>query len=496
MPTKKNLITAALSLVVGLFAGAAYRLPVDRPVPPADEATLGSARAKDPSLPLAQELVELIPSNVWDSGGSPAAWSMVAGLELPELTGLVRHLDRRAWLSTAESKALQMAIQRWALLEPAAALDWIESGSHSKVSLSAYRYAFAAFAADDLEAALERLEKLPARFRYGALSGLARPFAEADPARAAQFYRDQGRRRSFWASQEIAEIWASSDPLAAINFYSQDQARSDLVAMVVGQWGADDRETALAWIKEQDLDPSKHKRYIEEIASRLISKDPFAAMALLEELPAGLNRNFAMTGLLDKWGKKDTAAAVAWARALEDPAAQARALKQISESIRSIDPELALELADALPSAEFRNQAFESYADARAEEDPEGALAWAEGLEDEDRRRSAITSSVAGLASQDLVKAIDYLTASEDQTHKKEMFAKMLRNDNVGPGQFDAAREIAAKLSKEDEKLAIETMLEVNGDEIPIAVRTLLKLTGDLDTFLDWAEKMNGLLGR
>ena len=488
MPGKRQLAIAALSLALGLVAGSlagrAQRGGGDGGEGDSGRRTLSALR-KDPARQLADEIVGRLPEQLWGGARHADAWQHVASLELAEVEDLARHLARRPWLTGSESAALEMAIERWTMLDPVGVLDWIESGRQPAVVRASYWRTFRAFASRNLDAAIERVDLVPKRFRVAAMSGLALPFANSDPASAAQFYRDLGSE-AHWLQNQVAEIWAKSDPLAAIEFYGRDK---NLLYRIIAQWGADDTEAAIAWIGEQGFDSHQRYTFIQSISDRLLRRDPLAAMALLDEIPAGPNRNSRMTRLLRRWSRQDSAAAVAWARALEDPAARARALKQISESVSASDPELALELADSLPSAEFRNQAFERYVDARARKDPEAALEWAGGLEDEDRRRTAITSSVAGLATKDLARATDIIVSTPDKSHKKEMFAKIIKDDNIGRDQIGTAREVIAKLSREDEKLAVETILEVNGEYLPKPVKALLKLSGDLGKFLDWAER-------
>ena len=489
MPGRSQFAIALLSVGLGYLAGAALKPGPDRSAPDGSEKRGSlSALERDPSREIADGLADLMPANIQGGRGGADAWTRLSSMELGEVIRLVKHLDRREWISAADGRVLEMAIERWAMIDDLGALKWIENSARSNATRNTYHRVYRAFANRDLEAAVEYLETVPDRYRNASLHGLARPFAEADPQRAAQYYLELGRKYS-WANRQIASVWAWSDPLAAIEFYSGDHRSASVIETVVGEWALADRDAALAWVRGEGIEPGKRYRYLSQIASHLFQTDPLGAMALLDEIPAGWNRNGQMSSLLHRWTDTDPDAAVAWANSLDDPSARANALMQLSQALSRKDPELALELAESLPNAAFRDQAFADYVLAKSDEDPEGTLAWAEELEDDDQRRSAITGSVAGLAKKDIAGATDYIVATEDRSHKKEMFAKIIESE-LPRDQMENAREVVKKLSKEDEKLAIETIIEVHGDHMPKSLTLLMKTTGSLGTFLDWAEKL------
>lgn len=254
-------------------------------------------------------------------------------------------------------------LQRLARRDSRVAISWLaENEGLAAAARSAGRFGGIA-ATRDLGAAQVVVADLPpGAFRTGFVLEVASEFGRRNPV-AAIVWADS-LEESVAARLAVLRGWAATDPQSAA-FYADKTGRVGELGAVVAQWSRDDAEAAYRWLvgavgdepeavvlllgetalleKWGEQDPASAARGVlgfpEDLAALLLpgviggwaAVEPLRASAFVnDELGAGAVRDTAVAALVGEIGGDDPAAAVAWARTIEDEGVRISVLESLA----------------------------------------------------------------------------------------------------------------------------------------------------------------------
>ena len=184
--------------------------------------------------------------------------------------------------------------------------------------------------------------------RQSVLSSVLYNFAKDDPEKAFQDALNLDNDTHGLILQEIATIWAASDPIAALDAVSlvdSSAKRSQLQSAVIRKWGALDPEDLLASL---DLLPENKRQIgLEAAIVGIADTSPEEAVLLLSRIEQDNKRQTVAFQIMGKWGLSDPRSAVDWV--LSDSSLNEMTkyslLQTALHQLVAEDPELAMEIA-------------------------------------------------------------------------------------------------------------------------------------------------------
>ena len=123
------------------------------------------------------------------------------------------------------------------------------------------------------------------------------------------------------------------------------------------------------------------------------------------QMPAGSDREEAITTMAGEWSGQNFSDAAAWAGSLSDPAEKQGALASVADAAVYTDPKAALTLASTLDASSARDDVIMRAAGIWASTAPNDAVAWAKQIPDENLRQQAIASIAINWGNTDPVAA-------------------------------------------------------------------------------------------
>jgi len=279
-----------------------------------------------------------------------------------------------------EARFLVAVFQRWAESDTTGALDGL-----SGIADTVARRAVALGLLDNLGHSLEGFERVAAALPAGDRSPLLvhwfGVYAATDPygaLRDAEQIWDENDKRA--ALVEIATSWARRDPEGALLQAEQltdSSLRNSFVYAVTTEWARLDLSGYLAYFESaasewtsissggdmqlllavnpeavirvaERMQPSPGQITLASAFGALAETDPLAAIARVETLPAGSDRNQVLQSIATSYARRDADAALAWAQSLEPPSPDA--VINVATVIAETDVGRALDLIRATPS--------------------------------------------------------------------------------------------------------------------------------------------------
>jgi hypothetical protein len=246
-------------------------------------------------------------------------------------------------------------------------------------------------------------------------------------------------------SSMLFDVWSLRDPRAALAaVLALPEGRSSrLLRIVEGNWGAAEPDAALAWAR--DL-PAGEQRdgALTEVLGGIAQRDPTAATHLLADLPPGGFRDGAVfrialtcstahpeaaAALADQakavfqqqdlfeavgrgWSSRNTTEALVWAQSLTNTTDRNRALFGVAARMAETQPGEAIQLAMSQPDASSRNELIRCVAGHLAEGDSQAAADWLRQLPDGPLRQQAWEGMSREWIEQDPAGAADAALAS------------------------------------------------------------------------------------
>jgi hypothetical protein len=300
--------------------------------------------------------------------------------------------------------------------------------------------------------------------RFNKINELLKLYAAIDPLAALDLadslpsLRDAERARN-----NILEVWASNEPMAALawaevaladvpsnlrssqlqaiirgfaetnpkgafdyaNGLSEDsnseirlknRLLSEVIETQIRAGGLAEAQATIALMPDGQTKENLQRELVDEWAEF----DPVSAAAYVQSLGSDASTNIKTT-LIQKWAQNDPAAAAAWMSnlATDDPA-YSRATAEITREWTRYDLTASSEWLNSLTASPELDRAVATYTFRAAEEDPSAAMTWAESISD-DRLRSRMMEQVAAnWKSDDTEGFTAYLDESDLTTEQRE----------------------------------------------------------------------------
>jgi hypothetical protein len=176
------------------------------------------------------------------------------------------------------------------------------------------------------------------------------------------------------------------------------------------RWGSDDYAAAERMIATLPTEQQAEAR--AAALEGLAQTDPKQALAKLSAIPAGEARNDATRTTLDYMSRTDAAGAATWLMTNADDEAKRGGIEAIMPNYVTQDPKGALAFAQSVPAGENRDAALSSYVFSNRTAPAPERLAVAETIEDERSRNRTIFMTTAGWMRDDPTAANAYIQSS------------------------------------------------------------------------------------
>ena len=150
--------------------------------------------------------------------------------------------------------------------------------------------AFAKTAAGDLESALTRLDDLEGGMRRHAELGLARSWSQSDPVAALAWAEDLQGATGRKAQSTIIRQLAGVDPAAAagkVGSLGSPTLRREIAKEIAASWGTEDRDAAVAWVREDLEGQARAESYAELLRNHVGGANFDEDFELLKEMADG-----------------------------------------------------------------------------------------------------------------------------------------------------------------------------------------------------------------
>lgn len=175
-----------------------------------------------------------------------------------------------------------------------------------------------------------------------------------------------------------------------------------------------------------------------------LARDPKAAIAAFESLPAGEFRSGLTQGLAQTYAATNPEAALAWSRSLVNPADRSAALQQVLGELASKDPQQALALADRPEFAAQRREVVTAAVTSWAKKDFDAAFAWTMGMKSPADQQEIFRTLSNDLTAAQRDKLIEAAGTLPPQA-AKAIYQSALGYANMQGG--DAARDLINKVT-------------------------------------------------
>ena len=247
----------------------------------------------------------------------------------------------------------------------------------------------------------------------GGASTIATEWARQDPSAAFAWAGTlTGSEKNSAMSSVIGEI-ASTDPkkaaamVANMDAASQGSANDDIAR----KWGSQSFSAAEAWVRSLPAD-----QQASAMASAIagLSKDnPQLASEKIAALPAGDDRNSAVSTLALNWSRQDPAAAAAWLLKQNDPAAASGAMREVMPNWVNQDPVAALSYVNTQQPGEVRDSAASAYIMSNSKSAPADLVTLATTITDENSRSRSMSVATMRWIQEDPTAAKAYVQSSD-----------------------------------------------------------------------------------
>ena len=259
--------------------------------------------------------------------------------------------------------------------------------------------------ADQFSAEAEKLDALPFNERLLASVLLFGKWAEVDPTAAMAFTDTMGMTGMF-VRPTVLQGWASTDPVNAAKYYTENPAQFAMMNMMGGRGGSGMGGQGAAGI----------------IASEWAKQDPTGAMAWASELKS--NKGDAMTAVITQVAKTDPAKAAEMVGSMEADD-QGAAYETIARQWGAKSFAEASAWANGLPE-EQRGAAMSAAIEGLAQSDPVGAAGEISKMTDLEARRDAVPIVAKSYARSDVRGSIDWLNSLDDNDAKIDSMREVM----------------------------------------------------------------------
>lgn len=291
-----------------------------------------------------------------------------------------------------------MAIAKgWALVDPAAASQWVQSLPDSHQRLLALQAIYSSWAASDVRNACAAAGLLSEPdLRSKLYTEIGTQWAKSDADAALAWMRSLPANEGNEAFRSVLLYLSKSSPAEAMNraMALQTEGASETVSFLLQQWSARDATAAVQWVKTLPAGPQRDAALADLIPAWAAAHPEAAANEVLAA--ANMEGRAEMLNVVAaSWAKKDPAAAMTWALKSQDAEAMnAGVIQSIITQWTAHGTDAVASWLDTLPQSGFRDDAIAAFARNIGGEHPQTALAWANTIT-ESTRRSEVLEGIA-----------------------------------------------------------------------------------------------------
>ncbi len=374
MKLSPALLTLPVALGIGFLAGKSGQkdtgseTTAGRPNPRESRAAIRSPRA-DPfggagfSLSSMDDVHDLFKKH-GRSVASARLTLAVNSLKADEIPALVEMVQKEFRENPdrydMDSYTLMGALfERWALVDPAASIAFVNSCKSRSFQKSAAASCFGALGKVDPDRALLEFEKLPkGEIRESAGMALVSTLADTDPSAACDLLEKESNPGGFsdYYTGEIFSKWAKTDPVAAaarLTMMPPDRVGERSAGQLAATWAQKDPEAALKWAKTLKGDWKSNST--SEVYKVLAREDSAAAWERLKGEPGHL-RGKIVGGILQIVADEDPKRAMSMLMSLGMKSEQRIATSQFLQQLNWNDTRLAFEVIDQVRDPATRRE--------------------------------------------------------------------------------------------------------------------------------------------
>lgn len=279
----------------------------------------------------------------------------------------------------------------------------------------------------EFQAEAEKLDSLPFNERILASVLLFGKWAEVDPTAAMAFTDTMGMAGGF-VRPTVLQGWASTDPVNAAKYYTENPAQFAIMNMmgggrggrggmgmqgpggiIAGEWAKQDPAGAMEWAKGLKTNSSEA---MTSVVSEVAKSDPKKAAEMAAAMDEG-SRGSAYESIAKQWGASNFTEAQAWANSL--PADQrGKAMASAIAGLAQTSPELAATEIGKMTDMEARREAVPTVAKNYARADVRGSMDWLNSLDDNGAKQDSMREVMPIWAASDSGAAIGFIKGQTD----------------------------------------------------------------------------------
>ena len=310
---------------------------------------------------------------------------------------------------------------------------------------------------DEFSIEAEKLDALPFNERILASVLLFGKWAEVDPTAAMAFTDTMGFAGAF-VRPTVLQGWASSDPVNAANYYTENPGQFAMMNMmgggrmgaqgpgeiIAGEWAKQDPKGALAWASGLK---AKSTEAMTAVVSEVAKSDPMKAAEMAGGMTEG-SRAAAYESIAKQWGQKNFTEANSWVSGLPD-AERNLALAAAIQGLAQTSPKLAAAEIGKMTDEAAKREAIPTVAKNYARNDLQGSITWLNDQGD-DSKRAAMREVMPIWVSSDPAAALGFIN-EQASTDVRDRAAETYVWSNKSSSAAELA-EVAAMITDERSK--------------------------------------------
>jgi hypothetical protein len=315
---------------------------------------------------------------------------------------------------------------------------------------------------DEFAAEAEKLDALPFNERILASVLLFGKWAEVDPTAAMAFTDTMGFAGAF-VRPTVLQGWASTDPVNAAKYYTDNPAQFAMMNMmggrggrggmgaqgpgeiIAGEWAKQDPAAAMAWASSLKTNSAEA---MTSVISQVAKTDPAKAAQMVGNMAADAQKG-AYETIAKQWGAKNFSEAQAWANGLPEEQ-RAAALSAAIAGLAQSSPELAAAEIGKMTDPDAIREAVPTVAKNYARSDVRGSMDWLNSLNNDDAKRDSMREVMPIWSASDSAAAIDFIkgqTSPEVKDRAAETY--VWSNRNSPPAEL---AEVAGMITDEGDR--------------------------------------------
>ncbi|MFD2257019.1 hypothetical protein ACFSSA_10045 [Luteolibacter algae] len=339
---------------------------------------------------------------VGKKGGASSAESVVDGLEMRTRSSMDRASSERSSSSGRDSKVRSVEeIYR-------------KPGQSNRVQALLDYYAN--LSPDEFSLEAEKLDNMPFNERILASVLLFGKWAEVDPTAAMAFTDTMGMAGAF-ARPTVLQGWASTDPVNAAKYYTDNPGQFAMMNMMGGgrggqdpgsiiasEWAKQDPKAAMEWAAALG---TKSGEAMTSVVSEVAKTDPKKAAEMAGAMDEK-SRGDAYEAIAKQWGTQNFSEALAWANSLPEDQ-RGLALASAIEGLAQSSPELAAQEIGKLSDKDAQRNAIPTVAKNYARQDVQGSMDWLKSIDNEQAVRDTMREVMPIWTASDSTAALAFV---------------------------------------------------------------------------------------